>query len=31
MLKIGIDNLRALSNPKLTFEGKVIAGKGIDY
>lgn len=26
----GIDNLRALSNPKLTFEGKVIAGKGID-
>lgn len=26
----GIDNLRALSNPKLTFEGKVIAGKGVD-
>ena len=26
----GIDNLRALSNPKLTFQGKVIAGKGID-
>jgi len=26
----GIDNLRTLSNPKLTFEGKVIAGKGID-
>ena len=26
----GIDNLRALSNPKLSFEGKVIAGKGID-
>jgi hypothetical protein len=25
-----IDNLRSLSNPKLTFEGKVIAGKGID-
>jgi len=26
----GIDNLRALSNPKLTFEGKIIPGKGID-
>lgn len=26
----GIDNIRALSNPKLSFEGKVIAGKGID-
>lgn len=26
----GIDNLRSLSNPKLTFEGKVIAGKGVD-
>ena len=26
----GIDNLRALSNPKLSFEGKVISGKGID-
>ena len=28
--KNSIDNLRALSNPKLTFEGKIIAGKGID-
>ena len=26
----GVDNIRALSNPKLSFEGKVIAGKGID-
>jgi hypothetical protein len=26
----GIDNLRAMSNPKLTFEGRVTAGKGID-
>ena len=26
----GIDNLRALSNPKLTFEGKIIPGKGVD-
>jgi hypothetical protein len=26
----GIDNIRALSNPKLTFEGKVLPGKGID-
>ncbi len=25
-----IDNLRALSNPKLTFEGKINVGKGID-
>jgi hypothetical protein len=26
----GIDNLRSLSNPKLSFEGKIIAGKGVD-
>ena len=26
----GIDNLRSLSNPKLTFEGKIIPGKGVD-
>ena len=26
----GIDSLRSISNPKLTFEGRVTAGKGID-
>jgi hypothetical protein len=29
--KLDVDKLRTLNNPKLTYEGKVLAGKGIEH